>query len=299
VCAWAPCLQDVAAWEAHPEWRAKMVDDGGHAVEQSGWLCPTSEEAVQYETAIAQEIVRNYPKLSAIFTDFIRLDSDLSCACDRCLKRVSDKHGAPVTALDLKAEHDQPGRLWRQWTNLRARAICDVVDALRDGIEEARPDFWFGACVLPFSAADYSFNTQSGQDYYEMARVGLDELVIMGYWDDWEKSPAWLAAGLDSAHELVKGECELSCLLDGDMAVRRTWLTLDAIRGAPVDRLRYFKYHEWRARRRAPIRHAQPRHDQPAGGAVRRGSGQGDIRHMRAHRRAAAERGEGSCAARA
>jgi peptidoglycan/xylan/chitin deacetylase (PgdA/CDA1 family) len=248
VCAWTPALNDAAAWQAHPHWRAKMIDDQGEAVEQDGWLCPQSEKAIEYESRILREIASRYPRIFAIYTDFIRFDSDLSCVCDRCLSKLNDQDGVhgTVGVQDVREAAKEGGKLWEAWISMRAQAICDAVDFMRDSIEQARPDLWFGACVLPFSASDYSFNTQSGQDYYEMARVGLDELVVMGYWDDWDKSPQWLKESLESASELVKDECQLSCLIDGDMSVRRTWLTLDSIRSAPVSTLGYFNYGQWR-----------------------------------------------------
>jgi peptidoglycan/xylan/chitin deacetylase (PgdA/CDA1 family) len=235
VCGWVPCLNDASAAEAHPEWRAAIADAStGESVTQANWLCPRNEEVIEYEGSILAEVAERFPRLSAIYTDFIRFDSDFSCACDLCLSAVARRHGSgqisELTPKDLIQAASERTPLWRTWTELRARAICDAVDTFRDKLDEVREGMWFGACVLPFSAEDYAFNTQSGQDYYEMARVGLDEIVVMGYWDDWGKDVRWLSRCIDSARKLVGDECELSCLIDGDMSIRRTWLTLDVLR---------------------------------------------------------------------
>jgi len=251
VCGWVPAFNDESASQAHPEWRAWTIHEDGTTSEQNAWLCPRHEQAVAYEADILNEVVSGYPQLKAVYTDFIRFDDDYSCGCERCMAALTERlkergRDAAVTATDIRAAAEKDSLLWKEWTGFRAEAVTDAVDVMRDRIEEAREDMWFGACVLPFSMKDYSFNTQSGQDYYEMARVGLDEIVIMGYWDDWMKSPAWLHDGLKSAADLVKGECRLGVLLDGDMATRRTWLTLDAIRSAAPQHVGYFNYWQWR-----------------------------------------------------
>lgn len=180
----------------------------------------------------------------------MRYDSDFSCTCRRCLKELKHRPGWPIqaghetTGSDILRAADERGDAWESWTAMRAQSICHVADALRDAISDVRPGMWYGVCVLPFSAGDYSTDTGSGQDLWELARVGLDEIALMGYWDDWVKSPEWLRRRLDDAMKEVEGECKLSCLLDGDMSVRRTWRTLDAIRGWKGD-ISWFNYAPW------------------------------------------------------
>jgi len=255
VSAWVPCLNDRTAWEAHPDWRAWRLDETGSPQEQVDWLCPRHPEVVAYEAALVAEIAQRHPGLSGLYTDFIRFDADLSCVCPRCLEALRGRLGerAPAASAPTDAElcrrlptaAQDDSALWSVWTRLRSDAICKVADALRDALDAARQDIWFGACLLPFSAEDYSFNTQSGQDVSRLARQGLDEIVLMGYWDDWDKSPRWLERSLVAAAEQVGDECELSCLVDGDMSIRRTWLTLDAIEDVPLHALGYFNYWEW------------------------------------------------------
>ncbi|MBL9119747.1 MAG: polysaccharide deacetylase family protein [Phycisphaerae bacterium] len=246
VCGWVPCFNDASAAEAHPEWRAQTVDPATNERHpQAAWLCPRHPDAIAYQASILAEVAGRYPRLEGIYTDFIRFDSDFSCACDRCLQAVSERLDAEVTPASLVTAAHERGEVWQAWTETRAEAICQAVDTFRDRIEDANAGLWFGACVLPFSAEDYSFNTQSGQDLYEMARVGLDEIVVMGYWDDWGKSYEWLDRCVRSATDLVQGECDLSCLLDGDMSVRRTWQTLDAVGHLDSGRIGFFHYGTW------------------------------------------------------
>jgi peptidoglycan-N-acetylglucosamine deacetylase len=66
----------------------------------------------------------------------------------------------------------------------------------------------------------------------------------MAYWDDWDKSPAWVGKSLDAAERLLGGEAELGVVLDGDMGVRRTRLTLEAI-GPWARKASWFNYAPW------------------------------------------------------
>lgn len=259
VCAWIPCLNDASATAAHPEWCARTIDpESGERITQPQWLCPRSAGAIAYEGAILAEVAKRYPRIEGVYTDFIRLDSDFSCACDRCLEATAAEAELPhLAAADILRAAETRGDLWHTWTDARATAICAAVDSFRDRIDSVNEGLWFGACVLPFSSQDYSFNTQSGQDLFELARVGLDEIVVMGYWDDWGKSYAWLTQCVRSAEDLVRGEAELSCLIDGDMSLLRTWRTLNAVSELDEGQVGFFHYGEWDAERLATVQQAR------------------------------------------
>ncbi len=244
--AWVPAFHDPSAWAAHPEWRAHWINEEGQAVEQDAWICPGNEEAVEHQASLLGEILREYRGLiSAIYTDFIRFDDDFSCGCATCLERLAERTGVEtVTPGQIREAAASRTPLWREWIAMRGDVIHDAVDAMRDAVDAESEDFWFGASVLPFSALDYNFNTQSGQDLSKMCRAGVDEIVLMGYWDDWEKSPDWLRASVEHATTITEGEAKLSCLLDGDMSVRRTMKTLDTLRGLPCE-IGWFHYGEW------------------------------------------------------
>jgi peptidoglycan/xylan/chitin deacetylase (PgdA/CDA1 family) len=246
VRAWMPTLHDPAAAQAHPDWRAQKLDDQDRPQPQPDWLCPNEPRVAEYEGAIAAEIVGRYPKLQSLYVDFIRYDSDFSCVCPRCLGAISKIAKSQVTGPELRAALKGESPLWQQWTDFRAKRICDVVHRIHDRIDPVRPKFTLGAFVLPFSAADYYFNTQSGQDLWEMARARLNDIVLMGYWDDWRKVPEWVKECYDSAIDLVKGQCDLHVVLDGDMSVRRTRRTLEATGEIGLN-AGYFLYNPWTA----------------------------------------------------
>lgn len=246
VAAWLPAFHDPVAWTKQPKWRAHWINEEGQAEEQPGWLCPRNPEAVAYEASLLAEVARlTHGQIEGIYTDFIRYDDDFSCGCRRCLDALAKKRG--VTRVRPEEIRDAPQKnhaLWRDWVALRGDAIHDALDTMRDALDEASPDLWFGASVLPFSAMDYSLNTQSGQDLAKMSLAGVDEIVLMGYWDDWEKSPLWVEESIEHAQRLVGKDAEISCLLDGDMSVRRTMKTLEAVRNTGAD-VGWFHYGEW------------------------------------------------------
>ena len=248
--AWMPVLQDSRAAAAHPEWASRRIEADGTLSVEEGWLCPFNPGVARYEAQVAREIVARYPKLQGLYLDFIRYDDDYSCAGPEALRLLdartkwSARNGRPLTLMDIRRAGESQGPLWQAWTGLRAEKLVQTVNTIRDAVEEVRPDFRIGAFVLPFSAEDYDDNTQSGQDLERLARAGLDEIVLMGYWDDWDRDPAWVRRGLDSAATLVEDEAALSVVLDGDMGVRRTRLTLDAL-GPWSARASWFNFDEW------------------------------------------------------
>ena len=246
VYAWVPAFNDQHAWNEHPGWRSRMADEEGDNVEQHGWLCPRHPGALEYEAGILAETVAHFGEsIDGVYTDFIRFDNDYSCVCERCLSEFSKRTGGGmVVSADIRKAESEMGESWEIWSACRGDAIREALDRMRDRLEEVRPDIWFGASVLPFSAVDYSMNTQSGQDLEKMCLAGVDEIVLMGYWDDWGKSTAWLAESISMALEKVEGEARLSVLLDADMSRRTTAATLAAIDGEGTE-CGWFLYDQW------------------------------------------------------
>ena len=115
---------------------------------------------------------------------------------------------------------------------------------IRHAVQLARPGTPVGAFLLPFSAGGYRENTQAGQDLDRLAGAGLAEIVLMDYWDDWDHSPTWARERLDSAARLVAGRVPITAVLDGDMSVRTTRLTLEAL-GPWQNAVSWFLFDAW------------------------------------------------------
>lgn len=251
--AWMPVLHDAQAAAAHPEWRSRRVTEDGRLVTETDWLCPFAPGVARHQAAIAREVAQRFPKLRGLYLDFIRYDDDFSCISPRTLRMLEartgwrERTGRSLVPMDIRRAAVAQGSLWEAWTSMRAQRIAATVNIIRDAVEEVRPDFRIGAFVLPFSARSYDQNTQAGQDLERMARAALDEIVLMGYWDDWDRDPAWVREGLDGAAVLTDDEADLSVVLDGDMGVRRTRLTLEAL-GPWASRASWFNYGTWSER---------------------------------------------------
>lgn len=248
--AWMPVLHDAQAAAAHPDWRSQRITRDGRLVVQKDWLCPFDPAVQRHQASIAREVVARFPKLQGLYLDFIRYDDDYSCACPECLAELEartswrERKGRALLPRDIRNAGAAQNSLWTAWNDLRAEKIVDTINTIRDAVEEVRPDFRIGAFALPFSSQGYEVNTESGQDVERMARAGLDEIVLMGYWDDWDRDPAWVRKGLDAAARLVDGEADLTVVLDGDMGVRRTRRTLEAL-GPWAPAASWFNYGNW------------------------------------------------------
>ncbi len=181
-----------------------------------------------------------FPRLAGITLDFIRYDDDYSCATPAGMAELdtrtswSTKAGRALTPADIRragARDAGPAdrELWQAWHALRAEKIAATVTEIRTAVQAVRPGLPVSAFLLPFNAGGYSQNTSSGQDLDRLAEAGLDEIVLMGYWDDWGHDPAWVRTQLDAAKALLRGRVPVSVVLDGDMGVRSTRLTLEAL----------------------------------------------------------------------
>jgi peptidoglycan/xylan/chitin deacetylase (PgdA/CDA1 family) len=249
--AWMPVLHDERAARRNPEWRSRSIAEDGSVRVQEGWLCPFNPEVARHQAAIAREVVARHPALAGLYLDFIRYDDDYSCACPKCLAELEartdwrTRTGRALRPLDVRRAGRAQDWLWQAWVDLRAEKIVDTVNTIRDAVEEVRPGFYIGAFVLPFSSSDYEVNTQAGQNLETMARAGLDEIVLMGYWDDWGRSPAWVRDSVAAAKRLTRAEAALGLVIDGDMGVRRTRLTLEALGPKLARRATWFNYGAW------------------------------------------------------
>jgi len=261
VMAWMPVLHDRRAGEMNPLWRSEWIAEDGSLKIQQDWLCPNHPEVAQYEASLAQEVVEIFPELSGIYLDFIRYDDDFACACSACLADLMQRTqwqarmGRALEPMDLRHAANANSEVWQAWVEMRAEKIVTVIDTIHNAVEKKRPGFHIGAFVLPFSSTHYQFNTQAGQDLQRMARSGLDEIVLMGYWDDWDLSPSWVRDSLEAASELVKDEAKLNIVLDGDMGVRRTRLTLQNV-DEWAGQVAWFHYDLWSNREFNRLRRA-------------------------------------------
>jgi peptidoglycan/xylan/chitin deacetylase (PgdA/CDA1 family) len=248
--AWMPTLHDAQAAAAHPEWRSQRIAEDGSLQVEDEWLCPFHPAVQAYQASIAAEVARTFPQLGGLYLDFIRYDDDYSCACPTCLAELEDRTdwtdrvGRRLTPADIRAAGAAHDELWTSWQALRAEKITETIGTIRRAVHQVRPNLSIGAFVLPFTAREYQENTHSGQDLARMATTGIDRIVLMGYWDDWGRDPAWVRQSLDAATALVAGRTSIGLVLDGDMGVRSTRLTLEAL-GPWAGSANWFSFDEW------------------------------------------------------
>jgi len=151
------------------------VDKEGNPVTAAGlhrlgWACPARDEVQDYEMALYQEMMDNYP-VDGVHLDYIRYGGGFMCFCDHCREEFKAESG--VDPMTLNAE----GEYWSQWINWRVKAINRFVERLREAAKAKNIEV--SAAVF----ADYPSCVESiGQDWVKWGKNGLvDYLFPMNY----------------------------------------------------------------------------------------------------------------------
>jgi biofilm PGA synthesis N-glycosyltransferase PgaC len=254
VLAWLPVFKDAMFWQQNPQARAYILTENGTRIEQPNWLTPFAPQAVTHTRAIVSEIVQRY-RVDGFVFDYIRFDSDFGSVDDWALRSFEERFGKALKIETLRDEARKHSRTWKKWTKLRAERVAEAVGSLVAHTRSLRPNLRIGITVLPFSARGYNRNTVSGQDYKLLSQTGVDFLSPLGYWDDWLKSPEWVAETFKGALDQVEGRCEVIISIDGDMSFRNTVATWAVL---PVDHNPvFFYYGRWSSDRLAMLQNAR------------------------------------------
>lgn len=144
-----------------------IVSGGAHRL---GWVCPARDEVHDYEMAICQEIMSNYP-IAGIHLDYVRHNDRFMCFCEHCREAFSAENNQDPVDLDRE------GELWSQWIDWRANAVTRFVSRLHEAA--SAEDIKVSAAVY----AGYPSCVENlGQDWVKWAKDGLvDYLFPMNY----------------------------------------------------------------------------------------------------------------------
>jgi uncharacterized lipoprotein YddW (UPF0748 family) len=160
-------LQDKPELAAVDKEGSPVVPGGPHRM---GWACPAREEVQDYEMALYQEMMDNYP-VDGVHLDYIRYGGGFMCFCDYCRETFKAESGADPVTLDAQSE------LWPEWVSWRVNIITKFVGRLREAARAKNVEV--SAAVF----AGYPECVESiGQDWVKWGKSGLvDYLFPMNY----------------------------------------------------------------------------------------------------------------------
>lgn len=185
---------------AHPEFETVKGEEMKN-VEGHRWACAMRPEVRDYEFALYQELIDNYP-LRGVHLDYIRFGCGL-CFCDYCKAEYAKATGGDLSALGFFEWNRADARGMDAWLTWRAAPITEFVRRVREASSKAGMEL--SAAV--FNAYPETV-VQVGQDWVGWVREGLLDMVIpMNYSvstavaSGWARNHAGALAG-------VSGGCE-------------------------------------------------------------------------------------------
>ena len=118
----------------------------------SGFLCPTSEKAVNIMTDYIKEI-------AALQPDIILFDDDLDygthmqsigCYCDRHVKMISERLGYAISREELSraVTSHKPNHVRDEWYALMGETLEGYAKDIRKAVDSVNPDIRFGLCSV-------------------------------------------------------------------------------------------------------------------------------------------------------
>ncbi len=128
-CCVFPEGADSRLLDAHPEWAAATGPELPASEAQFRWACPHRPEVQDYEAAIYQELIDNYP-IAGVHLDYIRSSSGL-CYCDFCQRDYHAQTGGDLLALKLFTWNDAAAQDMDAWIRWRCAPITQFVTRIR------------------------------------------------------------------------------------------------------------------------------------------------------------------------
>lgn len=161
----------------HPEYTAVtgQEKDLKPWVENFRWACPNRPEVQDYEAAIYQELLDNYP-LAGVHLDYIRFTHGI-CFCDYCQADYRKATGGDLGALGFFGWNPKEAQDMDTWIQWRCGVITRFVERLRAATRQAKKQL--SAAVFHYYPGGL---LDIGQDWEAWARAGLlDHVFPMNY----------------------------------------------------------------------------------------------------------------------
>ena len=107
------------------------------------WYCPSDPDNRRKMADIACEIATR--GVDGVMHDFIRLDGNDSCYCERCRRLFEERVGKKV---DFPADVQEDGPLYDEWLDYRSAQISSVVEDVSRRVRLVNPKIVISAATL-------------------------------------------------------------------------------------------------------------------------------------------------------
>ncbi len=226
-----------ALMQAHPEARAiKLTEEG--PVGQN-WACPSHQVARDYNVAVCEEILENYP-VAGVHLDYIRnggFTVPEGCQCEVCRAAFNEMTGEQHEKIEWEAHIAQSAEIYTTLSRWRAAQVTDVVRRVHQAAA-ARGKVVSAAVFSNFPVCMFD----QGQDWVGWADEGIiDYLFPMTYISLPEAVKWWT----ESYVAMVKGKAPIwpgLCYLAPDMKVESMVEQIGLARGAGAEGIVIFEY---------------------------------------------------------
>jgi len=170
-CCVFPEGEDSRLLSDHPELAAAGGDEVELGEPQFRWACPHRPEVQDYEAAIYQELIDNYP-VAGVHLDYIRSSQGL-CYCEYCRRDYREKTGGDLGALRMFSWNGPEAQDMDTWIRWRCRPITQFVERIRAATTAAGKEL--SAAVFFYYPGGL---IDVGQDWEAWVRAGLLDYVF-------------------------------------------------------------------------------------------------------------------------
>jgi uncharacterized lipoprotein YddW (UPF0748 family) len=226
-----------ALMQAHPEARGiKLTDAGPEGV---GWACPSHEAVRDYNVALCEEILENYP-VQGVHLDYIRnggFTIPEGCQCEVCRAKFNEITGEQHEKIEWTSTIGQSAEPYTLLSRWRAAQVSDVVRRVHEAAA-ARDKVVSAAVFSNFPVCQFD----QGQDWVGWAHAGIiDYLFPMTYISLPEVVKWWT----ESYVAMVKGKAPIwpgLCFFHEDMKVETIAEQATLAQGAGAEGIVIFEY---------------------------------------------------------
>jgi len=191
-CCVFPEGPDSNLLNAHPEFAAQGGSEWRVGEPQFRWACPHRPEVQDYEAAIYQELIGNYP-IAGVHLDYIRSSAGL-CFCDYCRRDYAQTMGADLTRLGFFEWNRREAQDMDRWIGWRCEPVTKFVRRIRASSQTAGKEL---SAAVFFYYPGGLFDV--AQDWETWVRDGLLDYVFpMNYSPSTQIAAKWTRNNVDT-----------------------------------------------------------------------------------------------------